>query len=61
MFVRLIFRDRINSKITLGRKGFLIAGNNLNCILCDRGCEETTYHHLFDCPFSLECWNYVGI
>jgi hypothetical protein len=45
----------------LKRKGFLTTGSNLNCILCDLNYEETTYHLLFDCPFSSECWNYVGI
>lgn len=37
------------------------ADSNLNCTLCDSNCEETTYHLLFDCPFSSECWHYVGI
>jgi hypothetical protein len=39
----------------------MATGSNIDCILCDLNCEETTYHLLFHCPFSSECWNYVGI
>lgn len=60
-FVWLVFRDRINSKNLLKRKGFLNAASDLRCVLCDSNCEETTFHLLFEWPFSLECWQYVGI
>jgi hypothetical protein len=60
VFVWLIFRDRINSKNILRRKGFLNESNDLKCVNYDQGYKEATYH-LFNCPFSTECWNYVEI
>lgn len=47
-FVWLVFRDRINSKNLLKRKGFLNAASDLRCVLCDSNCEETTFHLLFE-------------
>jgi hypothetical protein len=58
--VWLVFRDRINPKNILRRKGFLASDSNFYCTLCDLHCEDTTYHLLFCCPFSTECWNFVG-
>jgi hypothetical protein len=60
IFVCLVFRDRINSKNILRRKGFLASDSNFDCTMCDLHCEEATYHLLFCCPFSTGCWNYVG-
>jgi hypothetical protein len=60
IFVWLVFRDRINSKNILRRKGFLAPDSNLGCTLCDPHYEETTYHLLFCCPFITDCWSYVG-
>jgi hypothetical protein len=57
----VVFWDRINSKYILRRKCFLNECSDLNYVLYDQGHEETTYHLLFDCPFSMGCWNYVGI
>jgi hypothetical protein len=34
---------------------------NLQCVLRDSTCEETIFHLLFECPFSSDCWHYVGI
>nr|TKV93212.1 hypothetical protein SEVIR_9G211400v2 [Setaria viridis] len=34
---------------------------NYNCVLCSLDLEETTYHLIFECPFSTRCWNFVGI
>jgi hypothetical protein len=61
IFVWLVFRDIINSKNILRRKNFLPLDINLDCDLCDMHCEETTYHLLFRCPFSIDCWSYVGL
>jgi hypothetical protein len=45
----LVFCDRINSKNILRKKCFLNEGSDLNCVFCDQGYEETTYH-LFGSP-----------
>jgi hypothetical protein len=39
----------------------LVLNNDYTCCLCDQNCEETVYHLLFDCPFSVSCWNYIDI
>jgi hypothetical protein len=57
----LVFRDKINSRNLLKRKGLLNMANNLQCVLCDSNCEETTFYLLFECPFSSDCWQYAGI
>jgi hypothetical protein len=35
--------------------------NDYTCCLCNLNYEETTFHMLFQCPFSGSCWNYIGI
>jgi hypothetical protein len=61
VFIWLVFRGRINSKNLLRRKGYALTNNDHSCTLCNLNCEETTYCLLFECPFSVECWNFVGI
>jgi hypothetical protein len=30
-------------------------------VLCNLHLEEFTYHLIFQCPFNMECWNFLGI
>lgn len=55
----LSLRDRINSKNLLRRKGFLVICIVFFVTLTARRLHS--FHLLFECPFSLECWQYVGI
>uniref|UniRef100_A0A0A8Y9Z1 Reverse transcriptase zinc-binding domain-containing protein n=1 Tax=Arundo donax TaxID=35708 RepID=A0A0A8Y9Z1_ARUDO len=29
--------------------------------MCNLGTEETNFHLFFGCPFSMRCWEYIGI
>ena len=29
--------------------------DDYNCVLCNLGCEETSFHLFFECPFSRDC------
>jgi hypothetical protein len=35
--------------------------DDYSCVLCNTGCEETSFHLLFDCSFSQACWNSISI
>jgi hypothetical protein len=59
IFIWLLFKDRINSRNLL-RKNYKIEGDDYNCVLCNLDTEELSYHLIFQCPFSSECWNYIG-
>jgi hypothetical protein len=32
-----------------------------NCVLCSTNSEESSFHLFFECPFSSDCWNSIGI
>jgi hypothetical protein len=32
-----------------------------SCVLCDQGCEETSFHLFFECSFSCDCWATIRI
>jgi hypothetical protein len=36
-----------------------MALDDYNCVLCSSGCEETSFHLFFECPFSQVCWNSI--
>lgn len=55
VFAWLILADRINTKNMLSRRHFNV-GDNMDCVLCDSGSEETVEHLFFTCPFSKKCW-----
>ena len=61
VFTCLMLRDRINSRNLLRRKNFVLDNDDFSCILCDQNTEETTYHLIFECPFSQRCWDYLHI
>jgi len=61
VFIWLLFRDRINSRNILRRKNFDLDNDDFSCVLCDQGIEETTYHLIFECPFSTRCWDYLHL
>jgi hypothetical protein len=58
IFIWLVFRDRINPRNLLKGKNFNIQGGDYSCVLCNLHIEYT-YHLLFQCPFSTECWNFL--
>jgi hypothetical protein len=61
IFIWLLFRDRINSRNLLKRKNYKIEGGDYNCVLWSLNVEELSYHLIFQCPFSSNCWSYLGI
>jgi hypothetical protein len=38
-----------------------LEGNNYNCPICPLSRGETTVHLFFPYPFSLQCWEHLGI
>jgi hypothetical protein len=60
-FIWLLFRDKINSRNLLKRKHFKIEGDDYSCVLYNLNIEELSYHLIFQCPFSSECWDYLDI
>jgi hypothetical protein len=53
--------DRINSRNLLRRKNYKIDGGDYSCVLFNLNVEKLSYHLIFQCPFSYECWDYLGI
>ena len=35
--------------------------DDYNCVLCNTGCEETSFHLFFECAFSQDCWSSIPI
>jgi hypothetical protein len=60
VFTWLLMMDRLNVRNILKRKHFKIEGDDYSCPLCRQNREETTFHLLFLCPFSRECWRQLG-
>jgi len=52
-FFWLLLRDRLNTRNILKRKDMHL--DDYNCVLCNLGCEETSFHLFFECPFSRDC------
>lgn len=50
-----------DSSNILRREKTPLQGNNYSCSLCNQAAEETTYHLFFECPYSKNCWNQIGI
>jgi hypothetical protein len=50
----------INSRNLLKTKYYKIEGDDYSCVLCNLNIEVYT-HLLFQCPFSDEWWNFLGI
>jgi hypothetical protein len=61
VFAWLLLMDRLHTRNILRRKKLKIEGNNYNCVLCDKGREETAFHLFFSCPFSKICWDTINI
>jgi hypothetical protein len=53
--------DRLNVRNILRRKKHKIQDNNYISPICPMNVEETTFHLFFKCPFSAQCWSYLGI
>lgn len=60
VFAWLLLRDRLNTRNMLNRRNFM-TGDDLKCVLCDTGMEETLNHLFINRPFSFECWLQLGI
>lgn len=58
-FFWLLLRDRLNTRNLLKRKNMAL--DDYNCVLCDLGTEETSFHLFFECPFSQNCWSTIPI
>lgn len=58
-FFWLLIRDRLNTRNLLRRKNMEL--EDYNCVLCNTGHEETSWHLFFECPFSQTCWNTIPI
>jgi ubiquitin C-terminal hydrolase len=55
----LLRNDRLNTRNLLRRKRFNIP--TINCIMCNKGVEETMKHLLFECEFAQLCWTALHI
>jgi hypothetical protein len=53
--------DKLNVRNILRRKTCKLEGNDYSCPLCPQNREETTFHLFLSCPFSIDCWNNLGI
>lgn len=58
-FFWLLLRDRLNTRNLLRRKNMIL--DDYNCVLCNPGCEETSFHLFFECTFSQDCWSSIPI
>lgn len=58
-FFWLLLRDILNCRNFLRRKNMAL--EDYNCVLCSLGCEETSFHLFFECPFSNERWESIPI
>jgi hypothetical protein len=61
VFSWFLLVDRLNVRNILRRKRHKLQGNDYTCVLCSAQTEETTFHLIFSCPFSLQCWNHLKI
>jgi hypothetical protein len=59
-FAWLILVDRLNTKTMLQRRHLNIQ-DNLVCVMCNTGEQETIEHLFFDCPFAQECWATIDV
>jgi len=58
-FFWLLLRDRLSTRNMLSRKNMAL--EDYNCVLCNAGCEETSFHLFFGCSFSLDSWSFIPI
>ncbi len=61
VFAWLMFCDRLNKRDMLDRRHCAKEDDDLTCVLCNANCRETRLHLFFLCPFSISCWQYLGI
>lgn len=58
-FFWLLLKDRLNTRGLLRRKNMYL--DEYTCVLCQLSAEETLEHLFFECPFSYQCWQQIGI
>ena len=61
VFAWLMFCDRLNTRDMLDRRHCAKENDDLTCVLCNANYGETRLHLFFLCPFSIRCWQYLGI
>jgi hypothetical protein len=49
----------LNTRNILKRKNMHL--DDYNCVLSNLGCEETSFHLFFECPFSRDWWATIPI
>ena len=59
-FCWLLLSDRVNTRDMLRRRHYNI-NSGLSCVLCSNPPVETMEHLFFQCCFSKECWELLGI
>jgi hypothetical protein len=57
-FFWLLLRDRLNTRNLLRRKNRFL--EDYNCVQ-EETLFQTLFHLFFECPFSVSCWNSIGI
>lgn len=58
-FFWLLLHHRLNTRNLLRRKNRFL--DNHTCVLCQQNVKETPQHLFFTCPFSVRCWQELGI
>ncbi len=61
VFAWLLFCDRLNTRDMLDRRHCAKEDDDLTCALCNTHQRETRLHLFFTCPFSVACWQQMGI
>ena len=61
MFLWLLLPDRLNTRNMLHRRHYKIDNDDYSRLLCHNPSEECLAHLFFKCPFSVQCWNALGI
>ncbi len=60
-FAWLMFCDRLNTREMLDRRHCAKEDDDLTCVLCNANHRETRLHLFFSYPFSIKCWQHLGI
>ena len=58
-FFWLLLQDRLSTREILKRRNMEL--QCYDCVLCHLDTEESLMHLFFSCPFSMSCWNTLGL
>lgn len=59
VFFWLLIKDRLSTRNLLRRRNMQL--DSYNCALCMGLIEETADHLFVECPFSVMCWDLLGV